>query len=361
MATISYQEEVQRAEALLRDAEYDAARIAFENAINLKPNSPSAAAGLAKVLLVQGAFVDAKKLYGAAFNNGLEKSAEHLTNLAICCALNGEQKNARTLLEGAISVDASYRPAYGALAKHCVVMGDYVAAERYASEGLRIFPNDLPCFEARSLARVSVRNFDGSYADAEEALKLNARSVDGMLCKASVLATRGDLTKAKALLENALQIEPANIEVILTLGNVCQIEGDTEKAEACFQNGLNLHPLDWRVYYFLALLDLLKSRFAEGLSHVDKAIQLQDVPFLHCVRGNLLVKLGRLDEAKMEFTIAATTNPSDVYSLIGLAEIESQNPAERSQAVEHAKRVLSLDQKGAPAERARQLLKSLTA
>ena len=361
MTPSEYQNNIQVGQSLYLKADYGAAEKLFAKTMNSYPDKPEAIAWFAKVRLSQGSPSDARTLYETAFAKGLEKSSEHLTNLAICYAFQGNRDGARTLLEGAIATDATYEPAYGALARHCVIMGDYEAAERYASAGIKRFPSNVPCFESRALARLAMLNLDGADADAQKSLELDAKSTDGLLCKASVLMAKGKLIEGQNLLEQARVNEPNNCEVLLSLGSALQSNGQLEKAESSFRDAFKLQPLNWRVYQCLASLELRRNKSALGLDYVNAALELRDAPVLHYLRGALLVQLSRWNEAKAEFTLATAANPLDVLSWISLAEIEAQNPSERNPAIEHARKVLELDQNDSSADRARQILKKLNA
>jgi Flp pilus assembly protein TadD len=162
MSNGAYESEVRTGEALYSEGNFAKAGEAFERALQVQPAGLEATAGLAKVLLVTGAFADAKDLYTAAFEHGLPATAEHLTNFGLCYAFAGDRPKARELMVAALETDAGYEPAYGALARHCVIMADFEAAELCATEGLGRFPNNLPCLEARALARLSMLNLAGA-------------------------------------------------------------------------------------------------------------------------------------------------------------------------------------------------------
>lgn len=351
--------EIRRGNEFYAAGAFDSARLAFERAIESKPDDPHAAAGLAKVLILEGAFTDAKELYEAAFGAGLEKSAEHLMNFAICYAFEGDRASARTLLEGAVAVDPSYEPAYGALARHCEIMGDYVAAERYATEGLRLFPANVPCYETRAAARLAMLKFDGTATDADAALRLDPKSVDAMLCKAAVLIARQRTPEAVDVLGQAQDIEPENAEVVLALGNAHQLTGQLELAESSYQRARELEPANWRVYQSFAGLELVRGNAAAGLENAELALELQDAPILRFLRGSFLAKLGRGPEAKEEFSKATAANPLDALSWVGLAELEAAQAADRTAALQHAREALKLDPDGVAGERAQRVIQRL--
>lgn len=343
-------------DTLYESDNFDGARRAYEQAIDIKPDSPEAAGGLAKILLIDGCFSDAKDLYEAAMNNGLEKSAENLTNLGICYAFEGDGKDARTLLEGAVAVDPAYEPAYGALARHCMIMGDYDAADRYATEGLRIFPQNIPCLEARALAHLARLDMDQAETDAVALLLLDKDSVDGRLCLASVRMARQRIPEAITILQQARDIEPQNVEVLLALGNAYQMHGQLWKVDPCYNQAEKLNPTNWRVYQSRAGLCLIRDQWEQGLKQVDIALELYDAPVLRYLRGSLLSGMGKSAEAVVEFKLAVKQNPLDALSWISMAELEDRVPAERAKAIEHARKALSLAGSGPVADRANRVL-----
>lgn len=357
MTFADYQNALREGQSLYSAADYAASEKLFARAVDAFPERPEGIAWLAKARMSLGSPADAMVLYERAFAKGLEKNAEHLTNLAICHAFKGDRDNARTLLEGAVAIDPFYEPAYGALARHCLIMGDYKAAVRYATEGVHLFPNNVPCFEARALARLAMLDLDGANEDALKATELDPKSTDGMLCQSNVLLARSQPSKAIELLERARQNDPDNCEVLLTLGNAFQMDRRLADAESCFRRASELQPLNWRVYQCLAALELIRENPEPGLDYVEAALELQNAPVLHCLRGSCLAKLSRPEEAKGEFALATAANPLDAISWVSLAGIEAENPQERTKAVEHAKRALALEPNGPVGERARQILR----
>lgn len=358
-ASGDYQAEVRMGKSLYEKGRYEEARQAFERAILLKNNGTEAAVGLAKILLMEGAHADARDLYEAALTHGLEQSPEHFTNLGICYAFDGERAKARIMLEAAIAVDESYEPAYGALAHHCVIMGDYEAAESFATDGLKRFPENVPCMEARAKARLLMLDLPAAEQDAASALALDSDSVDAGLCRAAVMLAQGERDEAIKLLETMREREPEDVEVLLVLGNACQMQRQFKRAETCYAAAIEKEPMNWRVFQSLATLELMRGNPANSLVCIDMALELQDAPVLHCLRGTALSRLRRHDEAKSEFKLAVKANRFDAASWIGLAELEGKKRSERAKAVADAERALELDPEGSVGERARRLLQQL--
>jgi tetratricopeptide (TPR) repeat protein len=343
-------------DSLYERDEFEGARLAYERAIEIKPDSPEAAGRLAKVLLGEGAFSDAKELYEAAMNNGLVKSAENLANLGICYAFEGEGATARTLLEGAVAVDATYEPAIGALARHCLIMTDFEAADRYATEGLRRFPRNVPCMEARALARLAKMDFQRAEADALKLLSMDRDSVDGRLCLAGVHLVNMRCAEAISILREAEQLDPTNDEVFLVLGSAYQSDGQLAEADSCYREAKSLAPMNWRVYQALAGLDFDREQWEQGLRHVDLALELNDAPILHQLRGSFLTRVGDDRSAVAEFKNSTSANPLDAISWVSMAEIEIRDSSSRVSARQHAHRALELSPDGPVAERAQRVL-----
>ena len=344
-------------DALYDADEFDESCRAFERAIDIKPDSPEAAAGLARNLMIQGAYTEAKELLEAAMTHGLPQTAENLSTLAICYAFGGDFERARTLLEAALTVDSTYEPTYGALARLCLDTRDLEACEHYASEGLKRFRDNVPCLESRAQARFLTLNLEGAEADADAAIRLDPESVDALLCKASVLLARGDHDAAIHVLLQAQAAHPTDPDVYNVLGGAYLAHGDVDQAELSHAQALEVDPQSWQALHGLAAVALARHEWEEGLASVDAALEVGGAdPALHFLRGTFLAMLDRREEAAEEFACAVEANPFDGLSYVSLAELEADDSQRLDAAREHALKALELFPDGPVAERAERVL-----
>jgi tetratricopeptide (TPR) repeat protein len=88
------------------------------------------------------------------------------------------------------------------------------------------------------------------------------------------------------------------------LGELSAAAGDTHAAERYYVDALKLQPQLITARYGLAKTLRAEGRFTEALNEVDRAAQIDgQSQSLHYLRGQLLQKLGRSDQARKEFAI----------------------------------------------------------
>lgn len=351
---------IQRANALYDQGEYTHARVLYEDAIEIVPGDFRAVTGLAKTLLLEGCYADARQLYEAAFAAGLEHRAEHFCNLGICRAFDGENEAARKLMQGAVALDAFYEPAYGALAALCMNEGDHQAAYRFANEGLRIFPQNVVCLSYRGQARLALLDVDGADADAERALRIEGDEIEAIKCKAGVRIVRQQAQEAIRVLEHAQKNHSEDADLLVMLASAYQMESRYDDEYECLLQALESEPVNYAVHQCFGSWGMASGNHEEGLRHVEIALELREMPMLHFMRGFLLRKMGRDAEALAELEIAAkANNPQNILCLIEIAELLAILPAGHERSADVARQVLAIDEHGHTADRARQLLTNL--
>lgn len=283
-----------------------------------------------------------------------------LTARAQALAAKGDAGASRKLLERALTRDPEHEPAYSLLARQCLVLGDLEAAYGYATLGLRRFPKNAACWEARALVCLALLNRQEAERDVDTALRLDPALIEARVCKASLLLARRQPAPALDVLAPARELAPDAPAVYLTLGAAYQMKHDLDRARTCFVRAGELQPLDWRVYQALAGLDLEQESWEGGLGHADLALKLGgDTADVHRTRGLFLAKLGRLDEARTEFETVTRRNPGDASGWLFLAEAEAAVPSEQAAARRHARHIIESFPGTNPARAAERILQRL--
>ena len=119
---------------------------------------------------------------------------------------------------------------------------------------------------------------------------------------------------------------------------VCTAHGYRAEALTCLMQAASLQPRQFRWPYFSGILleeiDLLhaEERYAASI-----ALENAYAP-LRCRRGNVLLKLGKLEESTREFGSAVELEPHSPYPLLGLGRVELArgNYAAAQSQFEHA-------------------------
>ncbi len=213
--------------------QYDAALIAFKRAVELDEKNVEALYGLARAQL-------RLRLFSPAVEN----------------------------LKAAISLDASYTPAYVALAQ--------------------------------------------AYTDQY----INARDRE---------AARALLDQALLVLNDAERINPEYYAIYNQRGLIYQYKGDPEKAAEAFEKALSINNEDPIVLYNLALTKLSLGQLDEALSLLKRAVAVapQDA-YVRARYGALLAVKGRLDDALFELEQAVRLDPTNALAWSYLGQVRFQ-------------------------------------
>lgn len=188
-------------------------------------------------------------------------------------ASEGSLSAARTLLERAIAVDASFGPAYGALAVNSLQLGEQgtlplrearEAARSAASTALDL-DQTLPDAHL-AMALVHIRE-DWRWSDAERALQAclahAPTSAPCLRAHANLLAARGRLDEALASIERASEIEPRSAETHAQAGRLLLFARRYPEAAARLRTALSVEPR------FAATHKLLSDAFWHGGMQAD--------------------------------------------------------------------------------------------
>ena len=116
----------------------------------------------------------------------------------------------------------------------------------------------------------------------------------------------GDNTRGEEQFRQDISIEPDVPEPYQLLGEFYVRAGKDEEAEKFFKKALQRDPKMPDVLSGLAKIYLRQEKYSQALAEADAALRLApNAGNLHFVRGRILTKMGRADEAKKELTLAA--------------------------------------------------------
>jgi len=107
----------------------------------------------------------------------------------------------------------------------------------------------------------------------------------------------------------AVSLDPADAESLVTLAMVYNSLNDFQKAEETIRHALRLRPDSWQ-----GRLELAKSFYGQGelvLALCELDLANIDFPDAHLVRGNVLMRLQRRQEALEEFGAFLREAPKD--------------------------------------------------
>ncbi len=122
---------------------------------------------------------------------------------------------------------------------------------------------------------------------------------DALVDQADGAYERGEIERAKALLEEAVQLEPDNAEVLNKLAFVTAKTGERLKAIELYERSLELDENDDLTHNAIASLYRSEMAYERSQDHYLKAIEIDDTyPQTFYNYGNLLVDMGEIEEAR---------------------------------------------------------------
>jgi putative PEP-CTERM system TPR-repeat lipoprotein len=142
--------------------------------------------------------------------------------------------------------------------------------------------------------------------------------VQNLISDARQYQERGDNKAAIIQLKNALQSNPDNADARYLLGTIYNKTGDYKSAEKELRKALSLGMTPSKVVPDLGQALLSLREFQQVLDETDKVSQ-NNSPEISTLRGNALLALGKVEEAKASFQSALKDKPDFPDALVGLA------------------------------------------
>jgi tetratricopeptide (TPR) repeat protein len=110
-------------------------------------------------------------------------------------------------------------------------------------------------------------------------------------------------------------------ELDFLFGKISVALGDSQKAAEYFSQSLELEPNE-ESYIELAQLYISQKRFEKAYTLLKEAIRYsEENPTLYEMLGLLAVRLGKVAEASVDFTVCLEADPFDFNALLGLGSI----------------------------------------
>lgn len=156
--------------------------------------------------------------------------------------------------------------------------GNLDKAEREVDRALQIDPACGPAFSIRAFIRLAEKNLSGAMADARRAILIDPYDADSLVALAMAYNSLKDFQSAAHAAAEALEIRPDSWQARL------------ESAKSLYGLGQSVSAL-------------------RELDAVNR-----DFPDVHLVRGNILMSLGRREEAVEEFRFFLREEPLDPRS-----------------------------------------------
>jgi tetratricopeptide (TPR) repeat protein len=301
---------------------------AFINAAQIDPTSPGGKSAQAKVPLLQGILLAQSGKWEealTAFRQALRISPDPATiyfNVAQVYLGQGDFENAEEALTRTLQVDPKHQ---GALLN----LGILYERQGKLEEALRVYE--------------AARDTQPANAEGVNAA-VSAQTVRGRMAVQS-----GNLDEALEAFEQAATLQPKNPANYFNLALLHLRRNDLSEAEKAFDRVIALDPSEGDAY--LPLADLLEKsgREEEAIATYERLIALGQGPLttraqirLHLLKGVLLGRQQRFDEARSEFEEVVRLDPQEKMGYFNLA-LAHLKVKDVYAAAETLKKVLEID------------------
>ncbi len=291
-------------ETLYLKGDLEGAEDAYRAAINGGARDLlSAELNLAVLLFRRGEIDTAMGRFGRfidAYNEGIARSSEDLTAVAIACVYLGRDDpqlfhDAVRTLDEAITADPSDLEPRVRLAE--LLLDKYNSTE--AGKILRDVLAINPDHSAALLAMSRVMDFDGEPDAAslvQHALEVNPSSVPAHLQMAKIYLGTESWREAQSTAESALAINPSSLEALAVMAAVHFLTRDEAQFIAARDRALQIGPRYAELYNTLADLCVQNRLYAQAVEFAGRAVDLDSRSW----RGYGLLGLNQLRTGEIE-------------------------------------------------------------
>jgi predicted Zn-dependent protease len=291
---------LEKGHAFLNAANYEKARVEFQNALQISPVDPE-----------------------ARFENGVVD--EKL----------GKVREAAQFYQGTLDVKPDHLDARINLARLYLFSGAPEKTLDLVAPGLAKHPDNAELLTLRAAARVQTKDMDGALADAERAIQLDPANEDAASALAGIYSANHTPDKAEALLESTIRRLPSTVTLRLALAQLYSRENRPADVERILLDLVRLEPgvtgHRIRLAQFYAhqnQLDAAEQALRDGIKVIpgDRDLKLSLVDFLYAHRS--------ADVAEKELNGMIAAAPTDVELKFALARFYANNhQADRAEKV----------------------------
>jgi serine/threonine protein kinase/tetratricopeptide (TPR) repeat protein len=209
--------------------------------------------------------------------------------------------NAINLAQEAINIDASYAPAYEALAHAYYSASNLTLPPREAMPKARAAAQKALALDptlsgARTTLGLVAGGYDWNWAEAEKSFRRAVNDNPGQASShawyGSYLSDVGRSEEAIQELERARQLDPLSVEVNYLLGTALLSARQFDRAIQQFRETLQLDPTSYLVMWVSGQAYECKGDFPAALRWYAKARQLEDNSLLIAQIGGIYARMG---------------------------------------------------------------------
>lgn len=261
-----------------------------------------------------------------AMRSGIARSPDNAVghyHLGRILLETGKVDDAVASFERAITANASFEPAYLALASMHEARHDKDRAVAVLKKYLQqVNPRNREIRHQLVRIYVDAKDYQGARKELEDLIAEDPSDLDAQLRMALIQGEQKEYAQAIDRLNGILKVRPAELKVRDYLGYLYEESKDTQKALETYSFNVQLEPTFFEGHLHLGVLYYRLKKFPEANEHLGRAIALNPKqPESHIVQGLAYLQQEQYDKSAEVFLEGIRHNPksADLHFNLGTA------------------------------------------
>jgi len=233
----------------------------------------------------------------------------------------GKGEEAAASFERAIAVNASFEPAYHALASIYESRQTYDRAVAILRKYLQtVNPRNRAIRHQLVRVYMAAKDYQGARRELNELLEEDPSDLDAQLRLALLYGEEKEYAKAIDILNQVLKARPTELKIRDYLGFLYEESKDTKKAIETYTFNIQLEPSYFEGQLHLGLLYYRLKQYPEAITHLTQARRINPKqPETHIVLGLTYLQKEQFDDAARVLEEGINQNPknADLYFNLG--------------------------------------------
>ena len=221
---------------------------------------------------------------------------------------------AQAVAAQALRIDDRSHAAYLQLARALMGQQRYAEARAYLQLATRITKAPASIFFELARAYQGTTEYSQGLDAINKALQRDPESNEALLLKGELLYQLGRPKRALSVFDKVLARGYEHPQAYIDRGNVLGQMGKTEDALEAYYQAVELDPKFVPGYTKIGLLRLARWEFTEGISMLDKALEIAPDASLYRAKGKALRMLGIHGDAIDALDEALKLSPNDAFA-----------------------------------------------
>ena len=213
-------------------------------------------------------------------------------------------------------------------------------ALEHCNELIRYSPDDVRGFRLRSRILQKLDQPEKALTDLEKGVELDPGNYEIWEDLAGFYFRKGAYEQSIRAYRKILELHPSPVEAYFNMALAQHRSGQTEDAISSYRKYLASNPGDFEAHFLLGTAYRSRGEKEKAIEEWIKAEKIrQDDPRLHQVLGDLLLEIGRTEEARLRLSRAGTDQARNLANL-GIVAKQEGRPSE---ALSYLRRAVSLE------------------